>query len=167
MRPIGPPDLFAVRAAEGWLALGDVGEARAELERVSGENTDHPQVLDVRWQVAAMAGDWRGAHRLAVRMVALHPELVAGWIHRSYAARRMDGGGLEAALGELLPAAERFPEEPMVAFNLACYLAQSGAADEAWRWFVEACRRGDADAVRKAALADEDLRPLWSRIRAG
>ena len=79
----------------------------------------------------------------------------------------MPGGGLERALGALRPAAERFPDQPMVPFNLACYLAQIGSLEEAWEWYQEAIRRGPAAQVRAQALDDDDLRPLWPRIHAG
>jgi len=165
MKPILPPDLFFVRAAEGWLGLGDATEALAELASVSPENRDHPMVLDAEWEACAALRDWDSAHRCGEALVRLYPGLVAGWIHRSYATRRMQGGGLAAALEALRPAADLFPTESMVSFNLACYLAQMGAEEEAWGWYLEAVRRGDADSVREAGLRDEDLRPIWPRIR--
>ena len=70
-----------------------------------------------------------------------------------------------AAKAALLPAASLFPEEPMIAFNLACYCAQLGELDAAWEWFCESGRRGNVDAIREAALRDEDLTPIWHRIR--
>ena len=165
MTPIYPPDLFALRAAEGWIELGNPAEALLELSVVTAANEDHPAILETGWSACAASGDWEVAFPWAEKLVRLYPELAAGWMHRAYATRRMRGGGLAAALAALRPAAELFPTEPMVAFNLACYLAQSGEEEEAWQWYREAVRRGDEESVRAAALVDDDLRPLWPRIR--
>jgi tetratricopeptide (TPR) repeat protein len=165
MTPIPPSDAFLVRAAEGWLGLGNPIEARAELDQVSAGYRDHPVVLDAGWSVCAASGDWEGAHHCGEAMVRLHPALLSGWIHRAYATRRMRRGGLQSAKEALEPAVALFPEEPMVTFNMACYLAQLGAEEESWRWYQETLKRGDAEAIRASALEDEDLRPIWPRIR--
>jgi hypothetical protein len=163
--PLGPPDIHWVLAAEGWLGLGDVAEAKAELLRVSEAHRQHPAVLDTLWSVHAAERDWASAFVVASQLVEVHPGLVAGWIHRAYAARRMPGGGLAAALEALRPAAARFPSEAMIPYNLACYLAQSGAEEEAWGWYCQAAVLGKTGKVRELALQDEDLKPLWARIR--
>jgi hypothetical protein len=51
---------------------------------------------------------------------------IESWIHQAYALRRMTGGGIKAAWDARLPAADRFPSQPMIAFNLACYACQLG-----------------------------------------
>jgi hypothetical protein len=52
----------------------------------------------------------------------------------------------------------------MIAFNLACYASVAGRMEEA-----KVCLRHTIDLdkdVRKLALDDEDLRPLWDWIAA-
>ena len=68
------------------------------------------------------------------------------------------------AFGLLLSAAERFPDEATIPYNLSCYCAQQGKTDEAWTWFRTARETGDPAVIRKMALRDEDLRPLWIQI---
>ncbi len=46
---VEPPDIHYLRAAEGWLELGNALEARAEIEQVSLVYCGHPDVLKVRW----------------------------------------------------------------------------------------------------------------------
>jgi predicted Zn-dependent protease len=160
-----PPEVFQiVRAARGWLELGDGDEAEAELLRLPADRRQHPIALELHWQIAAKRRDWSMAHALANELVQRHPRLVSGWIHRAYSARRMEGGGLEKALAELLPAATSFPGESMVAYNLACYLTRLGRVEEGWRWYQEAEKRGEAKAVRALARQDDDLRELWDRL---
>lgn len=160
-----PPDLHRLRAAQGWLELGLPEDAEEELSRMGEAAKDHPAALEIGWAAAAAQAHWERAFILGDRLVEQEPTLVSAWIHRAYAARRMPGGGLERALAALLPAATRFPEEPMVAYNLACYLIRLGRIEEGWRWYAEAEVRGEPDELRKQALADEDLREIWGRIR--
>jgi len=166
VEPLAPPDCHHLNAAQGWLGLGDFVESQAELARISAANTGHFAVLDTRWQWCAAQRQWAEAYLVAESCVRQHPDEAAGWIHLGYAARRCPDGGLELARARLGPAADLFPGEPIVPYNLACYAAQLGKLDEAWTWFETALARGDLKSLRAMALADADLQPLWPRIRA-
>lgn len=167
---IEPPDIHFLRAAEGWMELRLPREAEAELACLSAEAARHPQALNTRWAVHAELGAWKLAYAAAEELIACAPEDVAGWVHRAYSARRMEGGGLQAAWDALRPAADLFPDEPLVPYNLACYACQSGKLDVARRWIdsarlIAAKRNGDA-VLKQMALADSDLIPLRERIAA-
>ena len=88
------------------------------------------------------------------------------WLDRrkAYALRRMTGGSVKAALDALLPAADRFPSQPMIAFNLACYACQLGRLEEAREWLRKAMDVGDEKEIKTRALDDPDLEPLWANI---
>ena len=88
-RPIGPPDIHFLRAAEGWLELGDHLEANEELKKISLQCRFHPQVLLVRWEIYAREGHWEFAHTIAHGLVALAPDEPVGWINRSFALHQM------------------------------------------------------------------------------
>ena len=161
-----PPDLHHLRAAIGWLELGNATEAGEEIARLSPEALDNPNVLGVRWQICAATQSWEAGRDVAERQVAVAPERVDGWIHRAYAIRRAKNGGLEKARDALLPAVTRFPKEPLIPYNLACYAARSGLLEEAWTWLQKALQAGGEKPVIQAlGLADEDLQPLWDRLR--
>src|SRR5438132_5702035 len=161
-----PPDLHHLRAAIGWLELGNATEAGQEIARLSPEALDNPNVLAVRWQICAATQSWEAGRDVAERQVAVAPERVDGWIHRAYAIRRAKDGGLQKAWDALLPAAALFPKEPLIPYNLACYAARFGRLDEAWAWLQKAIQAGgDKASVQGLALADDDLQPLWDRIR--
>lgn len=164
MQPLEPSDAFLVRAAEGWLGLGAVGEAFAELDRVSPAARRHPATLDARYLLLAHQRDWAAAAAVAHERREREPDHVAGWLHYAYAVRRQPGGGLPAAWAALQPALARFPEEPVVPYNLACYACQMNQLDTARELLRRACAHV-AYPIRQMALADADLEPLWPEIR--
>jgi Flp pilus assembly protein TadD len=165
MRKIKPPDLHHLNAALGWLGLGLHAEAASELDCISPANAQHPEVLEARWTMHAQAQQWDTALQVARQLLGEAPERAAGWLHCAYATRRAAGGGLAQAWAALRPAAEKFPAEPIIPFNLACYACQLGRVDEARVWLDRAVKLGGKERIKELALADADLAPLWDEIR--
>lgn len=162
-----PPDTHHLSSAIGWLELGNPTEADAELQHVSALFQNHPDILEVRWQVCVARKDWETAQQVAERLIQHAPESATGWVHRAYALRRVKGGGLEKAWEALLPTVSQFPKMPIIPYNLACYAAQFGRLDEAWDWLHKAVEAGEkVEIVKRMALADSDLKALWDRVRA-
>lgn len=163
-----PPDLHLVRAAEGWLELRLPAEAANELAQISTPHREHPAVLDAHWQLHAARSEWGGAHQFGERLIAAAPQTVSGWIHRAYAARRMEGGGLISAWDALLPAAERFPDESLIPYNLACYACQLGQLPLARQWLQRALaiatRLNHHASLLHMAAEDTDLAPLHAEV---
>ena len=165
MQPLEMPDSHYLLAALGWYELGNRTEARAELEQIRPEYHRHPDVLEVRWLLCAEEKDWVGGLEAARALVETAPNRSSGWLHQAYALRRVKGGGLSQAMACLLPAAEKFPKEPVIAFNLSCYACQMGEFEQALIWLEVALKRGDKEHIRQMALGDTDLAPLWEKIR--
>jgi hypothetical protein len=165
VKQIDPPDSHHLDAATGWLGLGCAGEAHTELAKISAENQTHPDVLGVRWTICAQEKQWRIALEIAEQELKFAPGESAGWLHRAYALRRVSDGGLPQAWDALLPAAEKFPEEPVIAYNLSCYACQMQQLDLARTWLRRAVIAGNKEAIQKMALADDDLKPLWPEIK--
>ncbi len=161
-----PSDIHRLNAALGWLGLNSPADARAELDAIAPAQTSHPAVLETRWLLCAHEQNWRDALAVAERELASGPEASSGWLHRAYALRRVVGGGLAPAWAALLPAAEKFPEEPVIAYNLACYACQLNQLGDARTWLQRAVKIGGKEAIQTMALADEDLKPLWPEIEA-
>lgn len=161
-----PPDSLHLLAAEGWLELGNATEAGEEIARIDVAHLDHPDVLEMRWAICVAGESWEAGFAVAETLVRVAPERASGWLHQAYALRRIKGGGLQRAWDALRPAYEKFPKAEVISFNLACYAAQMGRLDEAWEWLHKSMEAaGDVDAIKKMALADMDLHPLWDRIR--
>lgn len=167
MERLPPPDALYFDAAVGWLLLGDTASALAELARLSPTARRLPDVLELEWSIHARRADWPAAYEVARQLVESCPERPSGWMDQAYALRRMPGGGLPRAWEALRPALDKFPDEHLIAYNLACYAAQLNRLDEAWALFQRALAVADkAGDVVKLALQDDDLKPLWPRISA-
>jgi Flp pilus assembly protein TadD len=159
---LSPPDTLHLAAAEGWLELGNWSEATAELGRITPVNLAHPDVLVIRYEIYAMAAQWEMAATVADEVCRLAPDDAIGWIYRSFALHELKQ--TEAAWVALLPAAEKFPEEPEIPYNLACYAAQTGRLKEARVWLAQAFEVGEKEELRTEALEDPDLMPLRTEI---
>jgi len=159
-------DARHAQASEGWLVLGDLNEATAELVQISPEGQKHPLVLEVRWRIHSVAKNWDACLQISERLVELNPGESQHWILLAYAKRRSRAGGLEAAHEVLLNSQINFPDEPLIAFNLACYNAQLGKLETARGWLNSAFSLGKAISagfekeLRAMSLEDPDLRPL-------
>src|SRR2546422_1014537 len=167
MEPLAPPDTHHLSAAVGWIELGNLDEAKNELDRVSPPARQHRDVLQIQWSICAQENNWDAGLKVANALLQVAPQDPAAWLHRAYAVRRVQGGGLQAAWDALLPAFEKFPRETTIPYNLACYACQIIRLDEARQWFRRALSVGkDKEAVRRMALRDSDLEPLWEEIKA-
>ena len=51
IKPLKPPDSIHLKAAEGWLVLGNHVEPNEELENITPQFRVHPDVLEIRWQI--------------------------------------------------------------------------------------------------------------------
>ncbi|MSU62056.1 MAG: tetratricopeptide repeat protein [Pedosphaera sp.] len=164
MDKLTAPDTHHLGFATGWLELGNATEALTELAKLSPATATHPDVLEVRWAIAARVDDWKQALEVAQRLVETEPGRASGWLHRAYALRRVTGGGLQSAWDALLPAAMKFPGEPTIPYNLACYACQLGQLDGARAWLLGARAIGGKSEIKRMALKDEDLKPLWTEV---
>jgi hypothetical protein len=166
MQPLLPPDTHCLSAAIGWFELGNPDEAELELGHIRPACQHHPDVLEVRWLICAELQRWDQGLEVARQLVANAPERVSGWLHQAYALRRAPGGSIQKAWDALLPAAQKFPTEPIIPFNLACYAAQLHQLDTARTWLQQAMTLGEKAQIKQMALRDSDLETLWPEIRA-
>ena len=155
-------DLHHLRAAEGWLGLGDFQSAHDELENITPILRAHPAVLQIRHGIFSEAEKWEHALTIAEALVNLLPDDPYGWIHRSFALHELKRTA--EAQEELRPAAETFPKEHVVFYNLACYACQLGNLKEALRLLGKAIDLAGKRDIRLMALDDPDLEPLWKDI---
>src|SRR5262245_26140796 len=171
MSKLEPPQVHYVSAAIGWLELGNLAEAKAELERIGPEFHDYPDVLEVRWHICVEEQKWEEGLKIARALVQAAPDRPAGWLHQAYALRRVPDGGVKQAWTALLPAFDKFPKKPeaaMISYNLSCYACQMNQLDAARVWFKRAIVIGgkkSKDKIKQMALEDSDLRPLWEEIK--
>ena len=152
------PDIHYLRAAEGWLELGNPAEARNELSCISHLNQSHPGVLSVRWHVEERSRNFTDCVKIAREMIRLNPNDARGFMNLANAL--YFSGQTELAYQHGLEATARFPSDPAQPYNLACYACQLGRLEEAKSWLARAIKLGDPTLVKKWAKNDPDLAPL-------
>jgi predicted Zn-dependent protease len=159
---LGANDQRQLAAAEGWLELGNWQEANEELERITPEMRVHPFVLRVRWGIYAKAEKWEMAAEVARGMTVMLPDNSFGYKHWAHALHELNR--TKEAWGVLIPIADKFPEDHVISYNLACYACQLGNRKEAFQWLWKAIDLAGKKDIRLMALDDSDLEPLWPDI---
>ena len=162
IEPLQPPDSHHLLAAEGWLELGDHVAADQELDRITRHLRNHPDVLELRWQIYAKAKEWEASIDIANAIIKLAPEIPIGWIHRSFALHELKR--TEAARDYLLPALACFPANATMRYNLACYESQLGNLKLAFAYLEKAFDLEDSKQLRIQAVDDPDLKPVWEAM---
>ena len=153
------PDSIYLTAAEGWLELGNSAEALDELSRISPAGQEHPEALELRWQIAVKGKRWDEALALAETLCKRAPKNAFGWVHRSYCLHELKR--TQEAWDTLLPKADLFPEEWLICYNLACYACQLGELEQGRKWFTRALEVGEPMEINGLAASDPDLKPLF------
>ena len=161
MKTLKPAERHHLRAAEGWLELGNPAEARAELELIPKNLLKHPDVLEVSWLLFAHEQNWPACVKAADLLVQQAPDRPGGWIHRSFALHELER--TEEAFNLLYHVRDSFPDQWVIPYNLACYLAQIGRIHEAAEELASALEV-DSNAVKNAASVDPDLEPLRAQL---
>lgn len=155
--PLPHPNDIHIRAAMGWLELGNLVEAHSELDQIEQEFRTHQDVMQLRYCIFQEARQWDACAAHAALFIEAHPEQADGWITRSFALHELKR--TREAHDLLLPAAKRFSKVWTVFYNLACYCVQLGRLDDGQRW-LERARRISKKQVDKIAATDPDLLPL-------
>jgi tetratricopeptide (TPR) repeat protein len=141
----------------GYLELGMLQDAWDALEEIPAQQRHLTPVLQVRLEIYRRMEKFEGMATIAEHLTKVLPEDSQNWISLAYAQRRYID--LQTAEKTLLEAQNRFPEEATIPFNLACYACQLGRLDEAKEKLAKAIEMEPA--FKKAALEDEDLKPIW------
>ena len=149
-----------VLASGGYLDLGMFDDAALVLEEIAPEDKTRTEVLGARIALYITAKKWDMAAAVASHLVKVEPENEAWWINLADSVRRSEG--IKQAEAILLRAQAIHPKIAMIAFNLACYASVTGRMEDAKERLRNAIELDKN--VRKLALDDEDLRPLWDWI---
>jgi Flp pilus assembly protein TadD len=130
------------------------------LEEIAPEDKNRKEVLGARVNLYMAAKKWDMVAAIANHLVKIDPQTAGWWISLAYAVRRTES--VEKAEAILLRAQAIHPRVAMIAFSLACYASVAGRMEEAKERLRHAINL-DKD-IRKLALDDEDLKPLWDWI---
>jgi Flp pilus assembly protein TadD len=149
-----------VLASSGYLELGMFDDAALVLEEIEPEDKIREEVLGARVGIYMAAKKWEMAAAVASHLVKVEPKNSSWWINLAYATRRCEG--IENAEAILLRARKLHHDNAMIEFNLACYASVTGRFEEAKEHLEHAI--GLNAELRRIAIDDEDLRPLWDWI---
>jgi predicted Zn-dependent protease len=162
MKALEPPASLYLDAARGWHLLGCLNEALEELQRIPPELQAHPDVLEVRFAICAKARKWVLCMEIAAAMLDLAPERPTTWINSASTLHEMEQ--TQDAWDALATVQDRFPDEPNIPYNLACYACRLGRLEDSRELLKRAVKMGGGD-YKRMALEDDDLQPLWPEIK--
>ena len=163
MKSLKRQDVIHLEAAQGWLELGNHVEAHLEFEQISARSRSHPDVLELRWKICAVAKKWNGCLQVAETLTETAPERITAWLFLASSLHKLDHS--EEACETLLSVVDDFPDNPAIPYELASLFCQMGELREARQWLKNAFSIGDAKELRQLALADASLKPLWEKMR--
>ena len=135
-------------------------DAALALEEIEPEDKTRTEVLGARVVLYITAKKWDMAAAVASHLVKVQPENAGWWISLAYAVRRAES--VDKAEAILLRAQGIHPKVAIIAFNLACYASVTGRMEEAKKQLRRATELDKE--MRKLAVEDEDLKPLWDWI---
>jgi tetratricopeptide (TPR) repeat protein len=147
---------WRISHVRGYLELGMVKEAKAELAAIPAADALRPEVVALRVAMLQATEKWRPLRKLAAELVAAQPDEAGWWIIWAYATRR--AASVRAAEKILLKAEEIHPKEATIQFNLGCYACLLGDLSTAKARVIRAIAL-DRDCL-KNARDDPDLQPL-------
>ena len=148
------------QAAAGYVELGMLLEATAELDNIDLFNRAGPEVLATRLAIYQGLEKWELMQEIAKRLVEFEPDHSQWAISLAFATRRANS--IQATKKHVLNAEPKFPREAAIKYNLACYFCQAGDLQKAKDYLKKAFEI-DLN-LRTAALEDEDLKPLWRSL---
>jgi predicted Zn-dependent protease len=168
MKHLAPNDRLHLNAADCWISLGDLEQAKVELTEVSPAFGDHPDVLQVCWHIAAKAGEWDRCVAIATKLTQTTPEHGFGWVHLDLSLRHLDRIG--EAIRVLRQGIEQCGEAPTFELSLACCHARLGSLSRARKCVKRALELVKEPQARNRlllrALDEADLEAVWRADQA-
>lgn len=152
-----PDDLqWTLEQCDGYMDLSMWDAAMSLLKGIPEEHRLHPQVQTLLLRRAMHKEDWVSAVALADALHRVEPDSVQHWISLAYALRRHQG--IPAARNVLLKSLEDFPDDPIVAYNLACYDCVEGHHEAAVQRLTHILKMHPG--ILQLIETDEDLQPV-------
>jgi len=158
--PLSTEDQKHLTAAQGFTELGMWLDANAELEEIDPEVRHFPEVLEVRVRIYRALEKWELMQTVAKKLTEVDPTDSRWPLAWAYATRRAES--VDAARFILIAAWELHEKEPLIPYNIACYMCQLGQ-NEIAKGMLEVAFKLSPE-MRAAALDDEDLKPMWDQM---
>ena len=121
----------ALLAAQGYLELGMVEEALAELVAVQSPMISDPDLIEMRLHILMQGGRWSDALASAEELLRLNSSALSAYIHGAFALHEL--GRTTEARDLLLRGPQVLRNDPTFHYNIGCYEAVLGNNDSAMR----------------------------------
>ncbi|HID24267.1 MAG TPA: tetratricopeptide repeat protein [Planctomycetaceae bacterium] len=145
-----------LEAAHGYLLLDLPDQALQELDQIDDPGPEAFEVYRLRGESFLQKQQYRRALEAFEQAETLRPNNLAVGIGRGRCYKRT--GQLDRAIATMQTLYRFYPDEPIVLYNLSCYLALAGDKDGALRWLGRALRMEPA--LRKLIPEDTDFDSL-------
>jgi tetratricopeptide (TPR) repeat protein len=159
---LSPTDLSHLKAAEGWLELGNWHEANEELELIMPQLRAHPNVLEMRCRIYEAAGKWEMSLAVSETLCQQLPKRLNGWLHQARCLHAL--GKTHEAYHLLVDVVELFPDNQTIRYDIAVYAAQRELLAESVEWLKLVFKVDGDGEFRKRALEDQRLDRVWREI---
>ena len=140
----------ALLAAQGYLELGMVEEALAELVAVQSPMISDPDLIEMRLHILMQGGRWSDALASAEELLRLNSSALSAYIHGAFALHEL--GRTTEARDLLLKGPQVLRNDPTFHYNIGCYEAVLGNNDSAMR------------SLKKSFALDETYRDFAKQI---
>ena len=147
-------------AAQGYLELGMVEEALAELSSFSGPFDQDPDIVELRLHIQMQGERWNDALTSAEELLRITPDAVPAFIHGAFALHEM--GRTSEARDLLLKGPPVLKNDPTFHYNIGCYEAVLGNKESA----LQSLQLSFAidETYRDFAKGDPDLKLLHEEL---
>ena len=147
--------------ANGYLELGMVKEARAELAAIDDADRDCRDYRLMMVKLHLETRQWKRMEVVSKSLVEIDPEDVFGWVNWAYALRELNRTLDAKSVAEKGVALH--PDEAVLWFNLACYCSLIGEVEDASNHLDRAI--SIEKSFEAESVDDPDLDNLWNWIR--
>ena len=159
--PLPWNDLRRLSAAEGYAELGMYPEADGEITQIGSALQMTAGVLALRLCIYAGQEKWEVMQVVAKQLAESNPNDIQWAIWWAYAAGRTES--IDAAKSILTEALQSHPNSASIHYSLGCYESRLQHFKVAKRHLARAIQLDSR--LKRVALSDEDLEPLWLEIK--
>ncbi len=156
------PTATRLSYANGYIELGMLKEAAAELDEIEPQERLKDEVLMMRSKLYLESKNWEVMAAVSKQLVEQRPDSPYAWTNWAYALRELNQN--EEAKNVALRGLVIHPSEPVLWFNLACYCSLLGQYQDASDHLDSAIKL-DQD-FEQESVDDPDLEGLWAWLKS-
>ena len=153
-KPSAPTVQNCLSIVQSWLEQENFTEAIKSLNRIQEPDRSRAQVLRIELGIYQKAKRMNEALDVADELVSRWPAEPLHWIARADVEQLV--AGIEAAIENLMPALQRFPEDDRIPNELVNLATDSGRNEEARLWLKLARQRAIALTSKSGRFKEDE-----------